>query len=1248
VVLRGGILMAYGGSIKLQGESEYRRALQNITQNLKEVAAQMKLTSATYVGNDKSIQALTTRSTELNNKLGLQKDKVVQLKKQYEVMNQQYQTNTTKHNELLRKYDDEKTKLETIGKTLGTTSAEYTQQGKVVEALAKGVKASTANQDANAKSLSNMGIQIKNTEADVLKTETAISKLNQQMSKSSQATKEASTAYGALKNSISIQEAQLKALKTNYANIVLEQGKNSQSAQTLAKEIDSLSRKLQSNKDKMANAEKAANKLDKSLGSAHEGAKKASEGFTVLKGALANITANGAMTAVRAMKELASSSIEVGMKFDTGMSKVKAISGATGAEFSQLRDKAKEMGATTKFTATESAEAFKYMAMAGWKTEDMLNGIGGVLNLAAASGEDLAQTSDIVTDALTAMGYSAGDAGRLADVMAAASSNANTNVGMMGHTFQYAAPILGALKYSMEDAAVAIGLMANAGIKADKAGTALRSILTRLSAPPKECADAMQALGISIKNADGTMKPLNQVIQELRSSFSKLSEAEKTQYAKALAGQEAMSGLLAIVNAAPSDYNKLTKAVEKSNGAAKEMADTMLDNAEGGMTLLKSNVEGVQIALYRKFEPALRKGIDMLNGLTNAARFVVDHSREFTAATVAMAAGVGGYVAYTTALKVMADGWKSLELVQKAVAASQKLVNLAMSTSTLGLLVGGLSAAAGAFVALKMSTDQETEAQKQFDKEMAEQSESIKRNTDAWNQLVQSQQNAVNAGMSEISNYQSLYNELQNIVDANGKVKAGYEARASFITDTLSKALGIEIKNIDGVIQNYGKLKESIEEVMKKKKAQILLDKQETLYKEAISKQTEELKKFSAIQDQLTEKVNKRKEAEEEYKTLSEELNKALLSGNSALVKQYEDEINGSKKKIAQLDHEKNVVQQDYDEQKNLLSQYAYNIGQYEKNMAFAHAGEFDKMKDVNWQFVQDYQKAGDAEKAALEDQIRYTEDHLNILREKKQQSGKDIYNSQIAQDEQQLAQLKESLKKYNAATDSGLNETTAIWKSNLGNQLSEITGKNVEFKSDGAGNVQAYIDGVSTGDRQSASTMAQLVSNTINEISKRKMDATTAGEYLIDGLNSGIGNPHKQSSVFGTITNFGISLLNKLRNSLQEHSPSKATEVMGVFLLGGLGIGVSKKAASVLKQVDSFGKSVINTLNGSLATGVSFNAMDSITNNIPRKPKLVSSNMKNVQQPRNNNLTYENGNNITLVEAFKTALSEMTIEMDD
>lgn len=366
-----------------------------------------------------------------------------------------------------------------------------------------------------------------------------------------------------------------------------------------------------------ATMEKTADATDDLGNKTEEAGKKAKNaadgGFTVFKGVLANLATDAIRRVTDGLKTMASNVTTAGISFDSAMSQVEAVSGAAGKELDALTEKAKEMGAKTKFSATESAEAFNYMAMAGWKTEDMLNGIEGIMNLAAASGSDLATTSDIVTDALTAMGYAAGDAGRLADVMAAASSNANTNVEMMGQTFQYAAPIVGALGYNMEDTAVAIGLMANAGIKGEKAGTALRSVLTRLSAPPAECAKAMKKLGISITDSGGKMKPLGTIIDDLRKAFDGLSESEQTQLAKNLAGQEAMSGLLAIVNAAPADYEKLTKAVENSSGAAEKMANVMNDNVGGKLTLLKSQLEGIYLTIWKQVEPSITKALDKIS-----------------------------------------------------------------------------------------------------------------------------------------------------------------------------------------------------------------------------------------------------------------------------------------------------------------------------------------------------------------------------------------------------------------------------------------------------------------------------------------------------------------------------------------------------------------------------------------------------------------------------------------------------------
>ena len=321
------------------------------------------------------------------------------------------------------------------------------------------------------------------------------------------------------------------------------------------------------------------------------------------------LKATGAILAgtATAIGAIGAASVKVGSDFEASMSKVAAISGATGDDLKALTDKAKEMGATTKFSASESADALQYMAMAGWKTEDMLNGLEGIMNLGAASGEDLATTSDIVTDALTAFGLSAEDSTHFADVLAQASSNANTNVGMMGETFKYVAPVAGALGYTAEDTALAIGLMANSGIKASQAGTSLRSIMSRMAKPTKEVQGAMDKLGVSLTDSNGNMKSLNEVMGDLRNGFAGLSEAEAAEMAAALGGQEAMSGLLAIVNASDDDFDKLSDAIYSCDGAAKRMADTMNDNLQGQITILKSGLEGLGISLYENMEAPLKE-----------------------------------------------------------------------------------------------------------------------------------------------------------------------------------------------------------------------------------------------------------------------------------------------------------------------------------------------------------------------------------------------------------------------------------------------------------------------------------------------------------------------------------------------------------------------------------------------------------------------------------------------------------------
>lgn len=322
--------------------------------------------------------------------------------------------------------------------------------------------------------------------------------------------------------------------------------------------------------------------------------------------------------------------VKTAADFDAGMSQVAAISGATGDDLEALRDKAREMGSKTKFSASEAASAMEYMAMAGWKTGDMLGGIEGIMNLAAASGEDLATTSDIVTDALTAFGLSAEDSGHFADILAAASSNANTNVSMMGETFKYCAPIAGALGFSAEDTAKAIGLMANAGIKSTQAGTALRTIMNNLTGEVKISGKAIGDVTIATTNADGSMRDLSDILADCRTAFSGLSESEKAQAAETLVGKNAMSGFLALMNAAPEDIDKLSNAIDNCDGTAESMAATMQDNLAGQLTILKSQLEELAISFGEILMPAIRSivshiqgFIDKLNGMDESQKKVI-------------------------------------------------------------------------------------------------------------------------------------------------------------------------------------------------------------------------------------------------------------------------------------------------------------------------------------------------------------------------------------------------------------------------------------------------------------------------------------------------------------------------------------------------------------------------------------------------------------------------------------------------
>lgn len=462
-------------------------------------------------------------------------------------------------------------------------------------------------------------------------------------------------------------------------------------------------------------------------------------------------------------------------EFDEAMSKVQAVSGATASDMALLRDKAKEMGETTKFSASESAEGLIYMAMAGWKTDQMLGGLQGIMNLAAASGEDLATTSDIVTDALTAFGYSAEDSGHFADILAAAASNANTNVSMMGESFKYAAPVAGALGYSAEDVAVALGLMANAGIKADQAGTSLRNMFNRMAKPTKESAEAMERLGIELYDDQGKMYSFRQIMEQLRGSMQQINMplekyneeldsldaaledgtlsqkkydaaleelnlqafgaegAEKARAAAMLGGTRAMSGLLAISNATAADYEKLTSAIDNSSqsfakladgsvvplsealqsgqeiieqysGSAEAMANTMLNNLPGQITLLKSQIEGLAISFGEMLMPTVRNVVGVVQEFIDKLNAMDESQRQQIIQIAAVVAAIGPALLIIGKIvsgvgSIVAVVGKLTGLVGQVISSVGGLQGLITAlTGPIGIVIAAVAALTAAFV----------------------------------------------------------------------------------------------------------------------------------------------------------------------------------------------------------------------------------------------------------------------------------------------------------------------------------------------------------------------------------------------------------------------------------------------------------------------------------------------------------------------------------------------------------------------
>lgn len=1117
-------MAGFGGAVKLTGESEYRKALAQITQNLKEVSSQMNLVASSYDKNDKSIAALTAKENVLNLKLAEQTSKLNTLKQQYASMQAQYEKQTAKHGVLVKQYELERTRLDEIGKALGTGSKEYAAQRSKVEELAQAVKKSTSAQDANEQSMSKMRVQMMNAQADINRT---------------------------------------------------------------ARELDNLGNEAE----------------DSGRQAEHAG-----DGYTVFKNIIANLASVAIVAAINGLKKLGGALVGVGKQAYASYAEYEQLVGGVETLFGESADTIKKYAADAYKTAGISAN--EYMEQATSFSATLLQGLGG----------DTKKAAEYANMAISDMSDNANKMG--------------TSMTMIQNAYQGFAKD----NYTMLD-----------NLKLGYGGT--QAEMARLINDTGVLGDEVEVTAETVKDV-----PFDKIIEAIHKVQQNIGITGTTT-------KEAAGTIEGSTKAVKASWQNLLVGIADENANLQELLQIFVDNvvtmAKNGVPKIQNIVKGLGktiVSLAREYMPQVTNTIlptiekiislvktvatFIINNFSTIAPVILSVATAFTVLNAAMSIG-GTISAVTTAISGLTAG---VGLATKA----QTVWNAVMSANPIGAVLTAVVLLTTAIVALSGSMSASNKEHEETMAHLAKQRNSIDATAESWDHLKEAQQKSVDSQMTQVKSYENLYDELMLIVDANGKVKDGYDDRASFITATLSEALGVEISLVDGVIQEYGTLKDTIDEVMEKKKAQIILDSQETLYKEAIENQTKALQDFRVASDDYLRLKSEMNELEAQY---SEALANYTNANGVAQTEYYEQQWLNISKMRDEKKAEFAEAEELYTKSKETVSEYAYNIGLYEQNMAAAHAGNYDQMSTVNWEYVKDYQAAGDAEKKSLEDQIANTEANLNLLKEMKEQSGEDIYDSQIRAAEKQLNEQKDALRKYTSATDAELKKTTVVWSDSLDDQLSEITGAKVEFKESGNGLVQMFVDGVVSGEPKSKEEMAKLVTDTINEVSKQKTGAQTAGEDLIQGINNGITNQKKQSGVFSAIATFGASLLSTLKASLLEQSPSKATREMGQFLLEGLGIGIDSEETDVLRQIKGFGKKVIGTFNAELGDGVEFGA------GLSDKIKTVTADIRNTPAATRltNSGSIKSSGTIDarerydqMVDAFKDALSQVTVQLDD
>lgn len=875
--------------------------------------------------------------------------------------------------------------------------------------------------------------------------------------------------------------------------------------------------------------------------------------------------------------------------FESAMAKVKSVSlSATEEQMEQLTEAALELSGNSKYSATEAAEALYYMGLAGWDAAEMLRALPDVLNLAAAGDLDLGRASDIVTDYVTAFGLEAEDATHLVDVMAQTMTNSNTTVDQMGEAFKYVAPLAGAAGYSIEDVSLALGLMANNGIKGSQAGTSLRMLLQRMVHPTAETAEAMEKLGIHLENDEGEMlsfyevmgqlrealngvsvdklsdglsqldaqfedgiiseEEYNEAVEELIESLGDMAGAERLKYAAVLAGTRGMSGLVAITNTTIEDYDELTGVINNATGATQEIADIMMDTTEGSMTKMQHQIENIGIEFGNTMLPYMQKAIDKTKGAVTWFQNLNDEQRK-TIVTIGAAVAAAG-----PALNVIGNITQGVGHLTEGVGALVAQFGVAGAIgSGIGVVaLAGLTVAIGAAIAAGKEARAIAEDMYGLGDAERQVVESINENKTALEELQAERNNEIASTEAEIGKYENLLEQLGNIVDANGTIKEGYQARAEYIVGELSEALGIEIEINDGIIHQYADIRDSIDSIIEKKRQESIINAYEAEYEEALAKSSRAANDLFLAEDALKAGTQELADAQAELNDLIEKDRVWQEGGGNA--EQYAGDIQAARLKVQALEGAQKELNDAVKDAAETYETYMVTIENYEGVLAAVASEDVGALEIAIQKLTSGFKTATTASSAELRSQYNTIKTEYEAMQKAVEGGAKNITQAQL----DAMYQLEKD-----AAAE--LAKMTGDWDRYY-REFPEVAANALES------NIPTLVNKI---DRMNALAKAQL--------EKAEDIAREHGKNFAAGFAKGIEDNYQK------VTNASAGLVIRgsqgITYTADMHSPSKLTEKYGVFFGEGFANGIVDSAKGAILAARDMTQDSINALQTTMPT---------------------------------------------------------------